>query len=66
VADELGTAVLRIVADDSAARESLNVLRRDVEQLTTRATRTVAPAEVAVQPPATSHVKTYAASTYEA
>jgi hypothetical protein len=39
VADELGTAVLRIVADDSAARESLNVLRRDVEQLTTRATR---------------------------
>jgi hypothetical protein len=39
VADELGTAELKIVVNDRAARDALDVLRRDVEQLTTRATR---------------------------
>jgi hypothetical protein len=39
VADELGTAELKIVVNDRAARDALDVLRRDVEQLTTRASR---------------------------
>jgi hypothetical protein len=39
VADELGTAELRITVNDRDARDALDVLRRDVEQLTTRATR---------------------------
>jgi hypothetical protein len=39
VADELGTAELRITVNDREARDALDVLRRDVEQLTTRATR---------------------------
>jgi hypothetical protein len=39
VADELGTAELRITVNDREARDALDVLLRDVEQLTTRATR---------------------------
>jgi hypothetical protein len=37
VADDLGTAVLRITVDDSEARRSLGLLRQDVEQATRQA-----------------------------
>jgi hypothetical protein len=42
VADELGTAELKIVVDDSAARKALDLLRGDIEKLTARATRAAA------------------------
>jgi hypothetical protein len=42
VADELGTAELKIVVDDRAARKALDLLRGDIEELTARATRAAA------------------------
>jgi hypothetical protein len=42
VADELGTAELKIVVNDREARDALDVLRGDIEKLTTRATRAAA------------------------
>jgi hypothetical protein len=42
VADELGTAELRITVNDREARDALDVLRGDIEKLTARATRAAA------------------------